>query len=391
MMIPLQRRSSGGGRSSNKEEEEAFSGEDVVLRDEGIEQKISHRSRCLPPRRVCWVFAMLMLMVYSYTTSFHSAKHPMERKNISYAASSSSSETALPPILLGCKDMANLHITSMISAGHRKIVYEVNVDLGGDRDDSANNNITTTNGGGGDGQTTKKRKVTAAKAVVKRCISHRCIQYGTLVSEARYLQRLQSYYGRNQTIRYYGGCYTKAPKKQQYGNDTQYLFKIARNFTAGGPASLIERGQLLITPGGGRKTKTIAYMKFRKCLARHYTDADLEDFRTIARQYAGYPDYPLLMANPSRKYNSHIYAEQYVLVDAGIRHSDLDDIFPYRNHTYEEALEINCDTVRKVTFRPDLNCTLEHSLANPPENTNLHIDVRQAESECHKVVGITNS
>jgi len=201
------------------------------------------------------------------------------------------------------------------------------------------------------------------------------VTLGALTRESRYLERLQSHYGRDQTIGYYGGCY-----KPSLNVNQNYLKNIAKDFAAGGTASLIELGQPLITTSGtGYKNKTDEY---RECFAKHYTEADVENFRTIARQYAGYPDYPLLFVDPSHSYNSHIYAEQYILVIAGIRHTDLDDVFPYENHTYEEALEINCGTVGKATYRPDLNCTLEHSLENPVEDMNLHIDVPQADSEC---------
>jgi len=251
--------------------------------------------------------------------------------------------------LLGCNDMKNIKIIREVSTGNQKIIYEVELPSG-------------------------------QKAIAKRCISHRCVKYGKVKQEGLYLKYLQQYFGRQKTIAHYGECDMpyNLTKLHTKGTGNRYLKSIASNFTRGGYTSIIELGKILIPTMGGKEMD----MNFRQCFASHFTDADLENIRSIARQYASYPESPLLFHDPEIK-SHNACAEQYVVVDAGIRHVDLDQIFLCKDCTYDKALEINCRTIRVLSHRPDLNCTLAYSLEHPVNNMSIHINARETHLECN--------
>ena len=131
----------------------------------------------------------------------------------------------------------NVNIRKVISNGRKKIVYEADLLLENS------------------GQQNKK-------AVVKRCLRRQCVTLGALTRESRYLERLQSHYGRDQIIGYYGGCY-----KPSLNVNQSYLKNIAKDFAAGGTASLIELGQTIITTSGTRYNNQTD--EYRECFAKH--------------------------------------------------------------------------------------------------------------------------
>ena len=88
----------------------------------------------------------------------------------------------------------------------------------------------------------------------------------------------------------------------------------------------------------------------------------------------------------------NVWAQQYVLAEAGIRHADLDVLYPCEECTYEEALLINCNIVKRVLFRETFDCSLEYSSANPVSDTkNKHIDVDEAYRKCKHLLGRKDS
>ena len=258
--------------------------------------------------------------------------------------------------LLGCQDMKNVEITNIIATGNKKIIYEVKLPSG-------------------------------QPAVVKRCLHIKCMEK-YMARETYFLKKLQETYGRSETIAFYGECNMpydreqKIMKKLNKEKIRMFLSKVAPHFDVSGITSLVEKGDPLIVTNGKKDKQK----KYRNCIASHFQEADLENFRTIARQYAGYPEHPILFNTPNRKYNSHAFPEQYVLVRAGIRHVDLDNLFKCPECTYDEALEVNCKTVRLVTDQADLNCTQEYSLHHQVKNRNLHINPTEANLNCMRTM-----
>jgi len=207
------------------------------------------------------------------------------------------------------------------------------------------------------------------QVIVKYCKNKEyCMNHRSLHKEAAFLTKLQDAYGSSKTLGFYGACNHVQDNRLQTGDN--YM-------------NIMEKGEPLLVAHGNHITNE----HFRNCLASYLKEADLEDFKTIARQYAGFPEYPIYINDPQKKkggkpYNSQIYIEQYVLSRAGIRHIDTDDMTPCPKCSYQKVLEFNCETMRKVTNRKDLNCTEEYSLEHPVQNWNLRINATEANLKC---------
>ena len=253
-------------------------------------------------------------------------------------------------LLLGCSDLKDATIVRTIGKGHTKAVYEVKLPSG-------------------------------ERAIVKRNLNIRYRR--NFENEAFYLKKMAELYG-NKTTKYFGECNAPMDKSRIKGKRkdvaSKYLKSIASNFTGGGLAYAIQIGRPLVTKwGGDKKTEET----FRRCLASYFTPADLENFRSIARRYAAVPNHPLFFAKPGER-NTHVFAEQYALMDGtiGIQHIDLDNLHKCKKCSFEEVLEFNCATVRNVTFSPQLNCTEEYSLTHPVKDMNDHINATEANAKC---------
>jgi len=253
-------------------------------------------------------------------------------------------------LLLGCNDLKDATIVRTFGKGHTKAVYEVKLPSG-------------------------------ESAIVKRNLNIGYQRY--FENEVFYLKKMAKLYG-DKTTKYFGECNAPMDKSKIKGKRkdvaNKYLKSIASNFTGGGLAYAIQIGQPLVTKWeGDKKTE----QKFRQCLASYFTPADLENFRSIARQYAAIPDHRLFFAEPGWT-NSHVYAEQYALMDGtiGIQHIDLDNLHKCQKCSFEKVLEFNCATVRNVTFTPQLNCTEEYSVTHPVKDMNDHINATEANAKC---------
>jgi hypothetical protein len=266
--------------------------------------------------------------------------------------------------LLDCKDMDKIKIIRQIGEGQQKRVYEVKLPSGG-------------------------------IAIAKRCISGKCVRKGMLEAEARHIVNLQKVHGRENTIHYYGECSAKraphfqdnlkrirnAPSREEkvkrqeesdiYVKENAADFRLSFTWFS-------EIGKPLITEWHKFTTED----SFRECFASHFTDADVEDFRTIARQYAvGYEGFHMILQKIGFP-TDNIYIQQYIIADAGIRHADLDAVYPCEECTYEEALLINCNIMKHVLFRENLDCSLEYSAKNPQTNPSKHVNVDKANLQC---------
>jgi len=259
--------------------------------------------------------------------------------------------------LLDCKDVPNIEIVRELGKGKKKMVYEVKLPSGG-------------------------------AAIAKRCIDDHCIRRGLLKREATYLKGLQRQYGRDKVIELYGACDGGYPNggidllkgtRSSRKRNTRYLKKMASNFSEG-YTSFSEIGKPFLT------TWREGEVKFRKCFASYFTEADVESFRVIARQYAGYEGTPMILGKP-KYFSDNIWVEQYILAKAGPRHVDLDMLGECQNCTYDEALKFNCGVVKDVVFQDDINCSLAYSLENPVLNLDDHINATEAEARCTELVG----
>lgn len=258
--------------------------------------------------------------------------------------------------LLGCNDIQNIEIIRELGIGKAKVTYEVKLPSG-------------------------------ESALAKRCIHDNCLRQGLLTGEFRHLKTLQDQYGKENTIGVYGKCdapYAEGGIDLQKGTRTsrkrnsRHLRIVASDFTEGYTA-FFEMGVPLLT-------KWRDGVKFRKCFASYFTDADVDSFRVIARQYAGYPGSPIMLGQPGY-FSDNIWAEQYIIAKAGARHADLDMLFPCEECTYEEALAHNCIIVQDVVFHKQMNCSLAFSLEHPILNLDEHINATEAERQCTLTVG----
>lgn len=258
--------------------------------------------------------------------------------------------------LLGCNDIQNIEIIRELGKGKAKVTYEVKLPSG-------------------------------ESALAKRCIHDNCLRQGLLTGEFRHLKKLQDQYGKENTISVYGMCdapYAEGGIDLQKGTRTsrkrnsRHLRIIASDFTEGYTA-FFEMGVPLLT-------KWRDGVKFRKCFASYFTDADVDSFRVIARQYAGFAGSPIMLGQPGY-FSDNIWAEQYIIAKAGARHADLDMLFHCQNCTYEEALTHNCIIVQDVVFHKRMNCSLAFSLEHPILNLDEHINATEAERQCTLTVG----
>ena len=266
--------------------------------------------------------------------------------------------------LLDCKDMEQIKIIRRIGEGKMKKVYKVILPLG-------------------------------LAVLAKRCISIKYVRKGILEAEARHIVNLQKVHGRENTIHYYGECNAKRPPHFQDNKK-----KVRKAPSREEKVKLEEESDIYIKENAadfrlsftwfseiGKPLITEWYKfteddSFRECFASHFTDADIEDFRTIARQYAvGYEGFHMILQKIGFP-TDNIYPQQYIIADAGIRHADLDTVYPCEECTYEEALLINCSVMKRLLFSDTLDCSFEFSARNPPTDPSKHVNVDKAYLQC---------
>jgi hypothetical protein len=252
--------------------------------------------------------------------------------------------------LLGCDDMHHIRIIHKVAEGKQKIVYKVQLPTG-------------------------------EMALAKRCRSLECIRRRLLQTESHILRNLQGQYGPSNTIRFYGECDSTLGDNDDEAklNRTHLRKVVATNFSQG-YTSVLEFGTPLL-PGFGPLTGT---KKFLQCFARYFTEADLEGFRTVARQYAaGYTSYyyntstkqqeqkpkhvRLLLGEPGHTTDNK-YPQNYIISKAGLRHADLDMVIRCEagktfdnekyNCTYQTVLDHNCRILQGLVGKTkELNCS----------------------------------
>jgi len=260
---------------------------------------------------------------------------------------------------IDCRDIKKLEIIRYIGKGRQKATFEVKLPSG-------------------------------EHAVAKRCISMYCHKYQEVEKEANKLKILQDQYGRKETIRFFGVCKASESDvtsvRKMLKNGTK-LYDLALNFSTGF-TSVVELGKPLATEvlwgrekGTKHGNKHMCHTERRKCFASHFTDADIEGFKTVARQYANYSKGPLLLRRSGQNLNTdNCKAEQYILTAAGMRHTDLDMTYLSKKITYHKALEINCAVLRDMIHDDNLNCSaVERSEIPLPD---YHINSTDAFNKC---------
>lgn len=201
-------------------------------------------------------------------------------------------------------------------------------------------------------------------AVAKRCIDpsgsdDRCSE--DLMKEARLFEHLHSQYG-DHAIIFHGDCqftyYTKKEMKQVLKDrgitleDAAYndwIIERSRDFTRGHTVFL-ELGVPLKTTWDEDEGE--AKMEF--------SDQDIEDFRTIARQYDNFNGGRLKLGKDLK------YVQQYARVKAGIRNVDL-DMLQIQAPPAPSVLYFNCHMLLsdlvglKIKYDKRYNCTEAYS------------------------------
>ena len=273
---------------------------------------------------------------------------PVSEKGLAYNASSIMN--GVHP-LLTCSEIRNLEIIRRIGNGERKAAYMVKLPSG-------------------------------KHALAKRCINEVCIRDQSVAKEASFFMELQNQYG-SEAVQFYGECNSSLPYPLLALHDRRGFDKAASNFSLG-YTSVVELGKPLITTWMKiyikKNFEKFFFQDRRKCFARYFTDADLEGFKFIARQYANMSSSPKLLG-PKKGYIDNIFAEQYILTKAGLRLGDLDSYETCKECSYEKAVKHNCKIVSRVVFK-DLECSLANSLKNPVKFPDDHINVTEANINC---------
>ena len=136
------------------------------------------------------------------------------------------------------------------------------------------------------------------------------------------------------------------------------------------------------------------------CFAKFYTEADIEDFRNIARQFANFSESPITLQIDTK--GKHIYPQQYMTSIGGssagrIKLLDLDVNETCQNRetlsngedcTYDTALRTNCKIMAELTNIPNLNCSMPASTTSrttlAPNYSTDCINASHAVLECRK-------
>ena len=225
--------------------------------------------------------------------------------------------------LLDCKDILNLEIVGIIGEGKKKRTYEVKLPWGD-------------------------------HAVLKRCKTQRCRGKKVTEKEGAYLRALHEQYG-SQAVAFYGEC--NLPYRGHFRE------RDISDFSAG-YSSVIELGQpLLRSWEQGRSAHEMA-----KCISDFYTETDIEDLRNIARAYANFAEYPLLLTNIDRwpmKPSDNIFPNQYMVSRGRIHHLDLDMVFPCLKEaqgqqeecSVNNVLDMNCKVLSRLAHMPNIDCS----------------------------------
>ena len=311
----------------------------------------------------CIIIVILVLYLSTQRKYYIFATYKTEKNSLAVATKTNNTITTASPTaapLLTCSDIKKLEIVRYIGKGKQKITFDVKLPSG-------------------------------EHALAKRCLSQFCHQGLQIKKEAFLLKGLQEQYGRKETVHFFGECvasdYASVLRMHQEGGDT--FDDLALNFSIGF-TSVVELGNPLAkealwsTEVATNKNghRHMCYIEKRKCFATYFTDADIEGFKTVARQYANYSYTPLVMRQPKRQNTDNCKVEQYILTAAGMRHADLDMVYPCEDCSYEEALEINCSVLRNVIHDESLNCSaVERSTISYPDH---HVNGTEAFNQCSK-------
>ena len=282
--------------------------------------------------------------------------------------------------LIDCSGMKDINILQKLAEGKQKIVYKVLLPSG-------------------------------ETALAKRCKTKECVLRKLLENEGTYLRNLQRQYGASESIQFYGDCKAPYPPSllanwsayETYKKNLRQLIplSIQSNFTQG-YTILVELGKPLIQDSENPITETYRYSR---CISKQFTPADLEDFRKVARQLAGYEEVsadskvdgkisstrtyvPVRLGRPGH-YTDNVRAHNYIFSKAGIRLADVDMLEKCPTCTYDEALEYNCKVLRTVLRlkkhqHEGWDCSLEYSKKNEVTNPNEHINLTKATEVCTK-------
>ena len=268
--------------------------------------------------------------------------------------------------LVGCDMMSQIKIVEKIAEGHQKVVYKVKLPSG-------------------------------QLAIAKQCTSKNCVESKLLSKEASYLRNLQEQYGNENTLNYFGECDDPEGSYPMIEISKGKTVSISTTSRSTGYTYFAEYGKPLVF--GWENLTTTG--EFRNCFGLHYTAADEEDFRVIARQYANYSiantngtrtRIPLTLGpcgyhHSKSKGNDNIFASNYVVAKTGIRHVDLDMLNHCPGTTYDEVLSQNClilaQNLRRVKrFKNRFDCSLEYSMNHPVSDLNSRINATKAKHLC---------
>ena len=236
------------------------------------------------------------------------------------------------PALLTCEEIQNLEIIRQIGKGMSKTVFEVK--LPGSRGNAIAKRIH------------RLKKTDRYLNLIKK--------------ESNYLKKLQKIYGVDETLGFFGECKgTSQSLIEKLRRDGVEDDVLMRNFSIGYTA-IVELGTPLLPEGALVKKKEghPCHQDGNKCFGNHFTELDVEDLIKIARQYANFDGSSRLIMSGSRGISDNCKPEQYVMTANGLRHTDLEMVYECkRKHcSYEEALEINCSTMRLLVNNTKLDC-----------------------------------
>lgn len=181
---------------------------------------------------------------------------------------------------------------------------------------------------------------------------------------------------------------------------TTYYKSIAPDFAVGGVTLFMEKGVPFIQ----NSLETQLRERNVNCLANFFSEQHLEDFKKIARKYAGFQKKGITsialgdIHRPvqTKHGNDNHYLQQYVMTSAGVKHIDLDQIVLHYAHSppvsYNDVLSFNCRTLDIVTGGENRiqNCSFAYSQNHPvsqnEEQVGKGFNTTEVEQHCMKML-----
>lgn len=280
--------------------------------------------------------------------------------------------------LISCKDLNAIKVIKVLGIGKKKCSFEVILPNG-------------------------------EVAVAKRAISYLGVRNGVVQREAYRMKILQDMYGRESpSVAFLGECNLPLHKSyvvkgrespERRANLTTYYESIAHDFAEGGFTLFTEKGTPFIQPSLEWQLRE----KKINCFANIISEQHLEDFRAIARKYAGYQKNGItsialgdIHKHVLQNGNDNSYLQQYVMTSAGVKHIDLDQIVFHNANSppvsYDDVLNFNCHTLDIATFGngQTLNCSLAYSQNHPvsqdEEQVGKFFNATEVEQYCMKML-----